>query len=239
MRIVLDLAWGAAVGIAPTVFKEMGAEVICLHDRADGNSINVDCGSTHLAPVQAAVLQHNADLGLAFDGDADRVLAVDDRGNPINGDYILYFWGKSLQAAQQLPENLIVSTVMANLGFERAWEKAGGKLLRTSVGDRYVQAQMQATGAMLGGEQSGHILCPHYGVTGDGISTGLHLAALVKRSGTSLSQLAAQSFTTYPQLLINVRVENQRATDELAQLRQSCKAPLLKPKQLWETKGAF
>ena len=209
MRIVLDLAWGAAVGIAPTVFKEMGADVICLHDRADGNRINVDCGSTHLAPVQAAVLQHNADLGLAFDGDADRVLAVDDRGNPINGDYILYFWGKSLQAAQQLPQNLIVSTVMANLGFERAWEKAGGKLLRTSVGDRYVQAQMQATGAMLGGEQSGHILCPHYGVTGDGISTGLHLAALVKGSGTSLSQLAAQSFTTYPQLLVNIRVENQ------------------------------
>ena len=209
MRIVLDLAWGAAVGIAPKVFQEMGAEVICLHDRADGDSINVGCGSTHLAPVQAAVLQYNADLGLAFDGDADRVLAVDDRSNPINGDYILYLWGKSLQAAQQLPENLIISTVMANLGFERAWETQGGKLIRTDVGDRYVQAQMQATGAMLGGEQSGHILCPHYGVTGDGISTGLHLAALVKQSGTSLSQLAAHSFTTYPQLLKNVRVENR------------------------------
>lgn len=209
MRIVLDLAWGAAVGIAPTVFKEMGAEVICLHDKADGDSINVNCGSTYLAPVKAAVLQHNADLGLAFDGDADRVLAVDDRGNSINGDYILYLWGKSLQASQQLPQNLIVSTVMANLGFERAWETQGGKLLRTDVGDRYVQAQMQATGAMLGGEQSGHILCPHYGVTGDGISTGLHLAALVKQSGTNLSQLADCSFTTYPQLLKNVRVENR------------------------------
>ncbi len=209
MRIVLDLAWGAAVKIAPAVFTEMGAEVICLHDRADGDLINVDCGSTHLAPLQAAVLQHNADLGLAFDGDADRVLAVDDRANPINGDYILYLWGKSLQAAQKLPGNTIVSTVMANLGFERAWEKQGGKLFRTSVGDRYVQAQMQTTGAMLGGEQSGHILCPHYGVTGDGISTGLHLAALVKRSGLNLSQLAEGSFTTYPQLLKNVRVENR------------------------------
>ncbi|WP_009633046.1 phosphoglucosamine mutase [Synechocystis sp. PCC 7509] len=209
MRIVLDLAWGAAVGIAPAVFTEMGAEVICLHNKADGDLINVNCGSTHLAPIQAAVLQHKADLGLAFDGDADRVLAVDDRAKPINGDYILYLWGKSLQAAQQLPKNTIVSTVMANLGFERAWEKQGGKLYRTSVGDRYVQAQMQTTGAMLGGEQSGHILCPHYGVTGDGISTGLHLAALVKRSGTTLSQLAAQSFTTYPQILKNVRVENR------------------------------
>ncbi|MBW4662835.1 MAG: phosphoglucosamine mutase [Chroococcus sp. CMT-3BRIN-NPC107] len=209
MRIVLDLAWGAAVGIAPAVFKEMGAEVICLHNQADGDLINVNCGSTHLAPLQEAVLKHNADLGLAFDGDADRVLAVDDRANPINGDYILYLWGKSLQATQQLPNNTIVSTVMANLGFERAWEKQGGKLFRTNVGDRYVQAQMQTTGAMLGGEQSGHILCPHYGVTGDGIATGLHLAALVKRSGTSLSQLATSSFTTYPQLLKNVRVENR------------------------------
>lgn len=209
MRIVLDMAWGAAVGIAPAAFAEMGAEVICLHNQADGDAINVGCGSTHLAPLQNAVLQHNADLGLAFDGDADRVLAVDDRGHPINGDYILYLWGQSLQAAQQLPANLIVSTVMANLGFERAWEKQGGKLLRTDVGDRYVQAQMQTTGAMLGGEQSGHILCPHYGVTGDGISTGLHLAALVKQSGTSLAQLATQSFTTYPQLLKNVRVENR------------------------------
>lgn len=209
MRIVLDLAWGAAVGIAPTVFQEMGAEVICLHDKADGDLINVGCGSTHLEALQAAVLHSKADLGLAFDGDADRVLAVDDRGNAINGDYILYLWGKSLQATQQLPENLIVSTVMANLGFERAWEKQGGKLLRTNVGDRYVQAQMQVTGAMLGGEQSGHILCPHYGVTGDGISTGLHLAALVKKSGTKLSHLAASSFNTYPQLLKNVRVENR------------------------------
>lgn len=209
MRIVLDLAWGAAVGLAPAAFREMGAEVICLHDKADGDRINVNCGSTHLASLQAAVLANNADLGFAFDGDADRVLAVDDLGNPIDGDYILYLWGQSLQAAQQLPGNIIVSTVMANLGFERAWQKQGGKLIRTAVGDQYVQAQMHNMGAMLGGEQSGHILCHHYSVTGDGLLTALHVAALVKQAGVNLSQLAVQSFSTYPQLLKNVRVEDR------------------------------
>jgi len=209
MRIVLDLAWGAAVNLAPTIFREMGAEVICLHDKPDGDRINVNCGSTHLASLQAAVQQHSANLGFAFDGDADRVLAVDDQGRSVDGDYILYLWGQTLRQAQQLPGNLIVSTVMANLGFERAWEKQGGKLIRTPVGDQYVQAEMLRTGGMLGGEQSGHILCRHYGVTGDGLLTALHLAALVQQAGVNLSELVAQSFQTYPQLLRNVRVEDR------------------------------
>ncbi|MFH7028348.1 MAG: phosphoglucosamine mutase [Heteroscytonema crispum UTEX LB 1556] len=206
MKIVLDLAWGASVGLAPSVFQEMGAEVICLHHEADGSRINVNCGSTHLDILQAAVKENNADLGFAFDGDADRVLAVDNTGRPVNGDYILYLWGRSLQQQQQLPDDLIVSTVMANLGFERAWKQLGGKLTRTAVGDQYVQAEMQRTGAMLGGEQSGHILCRHYGITGDGLLTALHVAALVKQAGVSLGQLIEQSFQTYPQLLRNVRV---------------------------------
>ncbi|HEY9783225.1 MAG TPA: phosphoglucosamine mutase [Leptolyngbyaceae cyanobacterium] len=209
IRVVLDLAWGAAVGLAPAVFQQMGAEAICLHDRPDGDRINVNCGSTHLDPLKAAVKQHSADLGFAFDGDADRVLAVDSQGRPIDGDYILYLWGQTLQAKQKLPDNLIVSTVMANLGFERAWEKQGGKLIRTSVGDQYVQAEMTRTGGMLGGEQSGHILCRHYGITGDGILTALHLTALVQSSGVSLAELVNQSFQTYPQLLRNVRVEDR------------------------------
>ncbi len=209
IRVVLDLAWGAAVGLAPKVFQQMGAEVICLHNQPDGDRINVNCGSTHLAPLIAAVRQQGADLGFAFDGDADRVLAVDSSGRPIDGDYILYLWGQSLQAAQKLPDNLIVSTVMANLGFERGWEKLGGKLIRTSVGDQYVQAEMLQTGGMLGGEQSGHILCHHYGITGDGLLTALHLTALVKQAGIPLAQLVNQSFQTYPQLLRNVRVEDR------------------------------
>ncbi|MBD2448758.1 phosphoglucosamine mutase [Nostoc sp. FACHB-152] len=206
MKIVLDLAWGAAVGLAPQVFMEMGAEVVCLHNAADGDRINVECGSTHLDILQAAVKEHHADMGFAFDGDADRVLAVDNTGRQVNGDYILYLWGRHLQQQQQLPDNLIVSTVMANLGFERAWQQQGGKLIRTAVGDQYVQAEMLRTGGMLGGEQSGHILCKHYGITGDGLLTALHIASLVKQAGVTLGELVDQSFQTYPQLLKNVRV---------------------------------
>ena len=206
MKIVLDLAWGAAVGLAPAIFQEMGAEIICLHNAADGDRINVNCGSTHLEMLEAAVREHHADVGFAFDGDADRVLAVDSTGRPVNGDYILYLWGQHLKQQNQLPDNLIVSTVMANLGFERAWQQQGGKLIRTAVGDQYVQAEMVKTGGMLGGEQSGHILCRHYGMTGDGLLTALHLAGLVKQTGVSLAQLVDQSFQTYPQLLRNVRV---------------------------------
>lgn len=209
MRIVLDLAWGASVSLAGQVFAELGAEVICLHDQPDGDRINVNCGSTHLNSLKEAVHQHSADMGFAFDGDADRVMAVDAQGRVVDGDYILYFWGQALRLAQKLPGDLIVATVMANLGFERAWKQLGGSLVRTAVGDQYVQAEMQRTGAMLGGEQSGHILCHHYSLTGDGMLTALHLASLVRESGVSLAQLIDQSFQTYPQLLRNVRVEDR------------------------------
>lgn len=209
LKIVLDLAWGAAAKLGKRVFCEMGAEVICLHDAPDGDRINVNCGSTHLASLKAAVLEHQADLGFAFDGDADRMMAVDSQGRVIDGDYILFLWGNALRQAGQLPGDMLVSTVMANLGFERAWEAQGGTLVRTAVGDQYVHAEMVKRGAMLGGEQSGHILCPHYSVSGDGMLTALHLAALVKQSGTSLAQLRDQSFQTYPQLLRNVRVEDR------------------------------
>ena len=208
MRVVLDLAWGAAVQLAPAVFRAMGAEVICLHAQPDGNRINVGCGSTHLSPLKAVVAQHQADLGFAFDGDADRVLAVDHQGRTIDGDYILYFWGQALQKEHKLPDNTIISTVMSNLGFERAWQRLGGQLIRTAVGDQHVHAEMLRRGAMLGGEQSGHILCRHYGVGGDGLLTALHLAALVQQKGHSLAEWVDQSFQTYPQLLCNVRVEN-------------------------------
>lgn len=209
MRIVLDLAWGAASLVAPDVFRAMGAEVICLHDRPDGDRINVNCGSTHLQKLQEAVKQHRADMGFAFDGDADRVLAVDDRSRPIDGDYILYLWGKTLQEAGQLPENRIVATVMSNLGFERAWQQLGGALSRTKVGDQHVHAEMLRAGAMLGGEQSGHIICRHYGIGGDGMMTALHIAALTAKSGATLGELVDGSFQTYPQLLRNVRVEDR------------------------------
>jgi phosphoglucosamine mutase len=209
MRIVLDLAWGASVRVAPAIFQQLGAEVISLHQLANGDRINVNCGSTHLDILQQGVREYQADLGFAFDGDADRVMAVDNQGRVIDGDYILYLWGNLLKQGQQLPDDLIVATVMANLGFERAWQRLGGKMQRTAVGDRYVQEAMWLTGAMLGGEQSGHILCHHHGVSGDGIQTALHLAALVSQSGSSLAELVDNSFQTYPQILRNIRVEDR------------------------------
>jgi phosphoglucosamine mutase len=206
VKVVLDLAWGAAAQVAPVAFQALGAETICLHDRPDGDRINVNCGSTHLASLQAAVQEHGADLGFAFDGDADRVLAVDSHGRIVDGDYILYLWGQSLRQSDRLPGDTIVATVMSNLGFERAWEQQGGKLVRAAVGDQYVHAEMLRHGSMLGGEQSGHILCPHYGVSGDGLMTALHLTALAHQANGSLAALVDQSFQTYPQRLKNVRV---------------------------------
>jgi phosphoglucosamine mutase len=209
LKIVLDMAWGAAAGIATQAFDSTQAEVIGIHGLPDGDRINVNCGSTHLEPLKAAVREHSADIGFAFDGDADRVIAVDGQGRIVDGDYILYFWGKMLKDAQRLPNNLIISTVMANLGFERAWNALGGELLRTQVGDQHVHAEMIDRGAKLGGEQSGHILCHHYSLTGDGILTALHLADLVQKVGGSLAALVDQSFATYPQRLDNIRVEDR------------------------------
>ncbi|NET10527.1 MAG: phosphoglucosamine mutase, partial [Symploca sp. SIO2B6] len=190
------------------IFSQLGAEILCLHDQPDGDRINVNCGSTHLAPLQAAVQNHQADLGFAFDGDADRVMAVDSQGRVVDGDYILYLWGQMLCQQNQLPDNTIISTVMANLGFERAWQQQGGTLIRTAVGDQHVHAEMIRRGAILGGEQSGHVLCHHYGISGDGTLTALHLAHLVKQSGGNLVDLVDSSFQTYPQVLKNVRVED-------------------------------
>ncbi|HSM80298.1 MAG TPA: phosphoglucosamine mutase [Nodosilinea sp.] len=209
MKIVLDLAWGSATRLAEQVFVEAGAEVIALHSAPDGERINVDCGSTHLEPLKVAIQAHGADLGFAFDGDADRVMAVDAQGRVVDGDYILYLWGKRLKEQGRLPNHTLISTVMANLGFERAWEKLGGTLVRTQVGDQHVYSEMVSRGAKLGGEQSGHILCHHYSLTGDGILTALHLATLVQALGGSLAALVDDSFQTYPQKLQNVRVTDR------------------------------
>lgn len=209
LKIVLDLAWGSATALAPKVFTTLGAQVICLHDQPLGDRINVNCGSTCLEPLRQAVKEHKADMGFAFDGDADRVLAVDNHGGIIDGDSILYLWGQRLLAEQRLPDARLVTTVMANLGFERAWQKLGGVMLRTPVGDQYVHAEMLKSGAMLGGEQSGHVLCRHYGVSGDGLLTAIHLATLGKEN-SPLSELMAQSFTPFPQLLKNVLVEDRQ-----------------------------
>lgn len=207
--IVLDLCWGSATACAADVFAALGAELTVLHGEPDGARINVNCGSTHLEPLRQAVLQQGAAMGFAFDGDADRMLAVDGRGRVVDGDHVLFLWGAALQDAQALPEQRLVATVMSNLGFERAWQARGGVLERTPVGDQHVHAAMVSTGAALGGEQSGHILSAAHGLAGDGVLTALQLASLCRARQLTLADWFDQSFQAYPQKLVNVRVPDR------------------------------
>jgi phosphoglucosamine mutase len=211
--IVLDLCHGSATACGEEVFSALGAELTVLHGQPDGSRINVGCGSTHLEPLCQAVLERGAAMGFAFDGDADRMLAVDGRGRVVDGDQILYLWGQALMAEGALPGNRIVATVMSNLGFEKAWQGCGGVLERTPVGDQYVHAAMEELGAGLGGEQSGHILSARHGMSGDGLLTALQVAALLAGRGQSLAEWLDGSFSAYPQILVNVTVpDRQRRT---------------------------
>ncbi|MEB3318517.1 MAG: phosphoglucosamine mutase [Cyanobacteriota bacterium] len=212
-KVVLDLCWGSATACGEEVFRALGADLVVLHGQPDGARINQGCGSTHLEPLRQAVIDSGAEMGFAFDGDADRMLAVDGRGRVVDGDQILYLWGSALRQAGLLPADRIVATVMSNLGFERAWQRGGGVLERTPVGDQYVHAAMEEFGAGLGGEQSGHILSAHHGMSGDGLLTALQVATLVHGRGQSLADWMEQSFRPYPQKLVNVTVlDRQRRT---------------------------
>jgi len=208
-RVVLDLCWGSATACGEAVFRALGAEPLVLHGEPDGRRINQGCGSTHLEPLRRAVLESGAAMGFAFDGDADRMLAVDGRGRVVDGDQILYLWGSSLRDAGALPDNRIVATVMSNLGFERAWTEAGGVLERTAVGDQYVHAAMEELGAGLGGEQSGHILSARHGMSGDGLLTALQVATLVHGRGQTLADWMDGSWSPFPQKLVNVTVPDR------------------------------
>ena len=208
--IVLDLCWGSATACGEAVFRALGADLTVLHGHPDGERINVGCGSTHLEPLRQAVLATGATMGFAFDGDADRMLAVDGRGRVVDGDQILFLWGGALQEASQLPDDRLVATVMSNLGFERAWQGRGGVLERTAVGDQHVHAAMEASGAALGGEQSGHILSSRHGMSGDGLLTALQVATLIHSRGTSLADWMESSFRPYPQRLVNVTVPDRQ-----------------------------
>ncbi|MCX5947730.1 MAG: phosphoglucosamine mutase [Cyanobacteria bacterium] len=210
VKVVLDLCWGSATACGEQVFRELGADLTVLHGQPDGARINQGCGSTHLEPLRQAVLEQQAAMGFAFDGDADRVLAVDGSGRIVDGDQILYLWGTALRQAGQLPDNRIVATVMSNLGFERAWTESGGLLERTAVGDQYVHAAMQELGAGLGGEQSGHILSAEHGMSGDGLLTALQVATLVHGRGQNLAEWMDGSWQSYPQKLVNVTVQDRQ-----------------------------
>ena len=209
VHVVVDAANGAAIRVVPDVYARAGARVTVINDRTDGVAINDDCGATHLNGLRAAVAEHGADLGLAHDGDADRCLAVDARGEVVDGDAILAILALDLHERGALSAGTVAATVMSNLGFHKAMAAHGIAVAETQVGDRYVLERMRSDGLALGGEQSGHVILLEHATTGDGILTGLHLLRRVASAGP-LADLAAV-MTRLPQVLVNVRVPDKTA----------------------------
>ncbi len=215
MKLVIDCANGASYKVAEKVFRDLGADVTAIHNDPDGLNINERCGSTHPEDLQAMVLSTGADLGLAFDGDADRLIAVDELGRLIDGDKMIYICAKMLKDNNELPENMVTATVMSNIGFHRAVEAIGCKVETTQVGDRYVLESMLKTGCAIGGEQSGHIIFLNHTTTGDGILSALQLLKGIKSSGTKPSALADE-VTIYPQVLKNAENKNENKKKYMA-----------------------
>ena len=208
LKVVLDCANGAAYKVAPIVFDELGASVITINSEPNGNNINDKCGSTHPQKLQEAVLKHKADLGLAYDGDADRLIAVNEDGNIVDGDHIMILSAIYLKKKSKLAQDTLVVTVMSNIGLTIAAKEHGVKLSTTGVGDRYVLEEMKNSGYNLGGEQSGHMIFLDYNTTGDGVLSSLVLAQIVLEEQKKLSELAAV-MTQYPQVLVNARIKNE------------------------------
>lgn len=209
LKIVVDCAEGASFYTSIEALKELGADVVAIHNNPDGSNINANCGSTHMEELQARVVYEKANLGLAFDGDADRLLAVDEMGNVIDGDQIMAIIGNHMKSKGKLSKNIIVATIMSNLGFFLMGEKNKIKIEQTKVGDRYVLERMREVGASLGGEQSGHIIFLDENTTGDGLLSALHLLEVVVESGKPLSELS-KVMEVMPQALVNARVPNHK-----------------------------
>ncbi len=217
-KVVLDCGFGAAFKVAPRAFRALGAEVLEYNSMADGSRINVNCGSTNPAYVQEMVVANQAHLGFAFDGDADRVIAIDEKGEIVDGDHLMAILALDLIERGKLSENAIAATVYSNLGLQEVLERAGGRVVSTQAGDRYVLAAMLEHGLVLGGEQSGHIIMLNHNTTGDGVLTAVQVASTLRRCGKTLSQ-AARVMRTFPQVLESVRVENKQAVAESRQLQ--------------------
>ena len=213
VKVALDCANGSAWSIAPSVFKALGADVYVINDRPDGLNINTNAGSTHIEGLQKYVKENGMDVGFAFDGDADRCLAVDEKGELVDGDKILYIYGRYMKERNKLVNNTIVTTVMSNFGLYKALDDAGIGYAKTAVGDKYVYEHMVQHGDRIGGEQSGHIIFSKYARTGDGILTSLKLMEVMLAKKLPLSRLA-EPVTIYPQVLINVRVKDKRAAQD-------------------------
>ena len=227
LRVVLDCAHGASFRTSPRALEEAGADLLVINAEPDGLNINLESGSTHPEAVAAAVLEHRADVGLAHDGDADRLIAVDERGQVVDGDTIIAALAIDMKHEGRLKGDLVVSTVMANLGFRRAMQSAGIELIETDVGDRYVVEAMIARGAVLGGEQSGHVILTEHATTGDGLITALRLLRLLA-DGQKLSEVASV-VEKHPQVIRNVKVKNKStlgASKEVASAVKASKARL-------------
>lgn len=222
-RLVIDCANGSATEVAPQIFQRIGATVEWICASPDGRNINLNCGSLHLHPLQRRVIETGADLGIAFDGDADRALFVSGNGKIVDGDAVLFLAAVALKRAGKLSADLVVATVMSNLGLEKALESYGIRMLRTAVGDKYVLEEMLRRGAVLGGEQSGHVIFLEYATTGDGLLTALRVLDIVRDSRRSLDELADE-VKTLPQKLVNVRVKYKRPLDELKTVQAEIQA---------------
>lgn len=223
VRIVLDCAHGAGYRVAPAVLTELGAEVIPLGVSPDGLNINDGCGSMHPEVMAAKVREYRADIGMALDGDADRVIFVDESGNEVDGDHILALCGTELLQQGALKKKTVVATVMSNMGLDIAMKQVGGKVVRTAVGDRYVVEEMQRGGYNLGGEQSGHMIFLDHNTTGDGILSALQVLAIMQRKNKPLSELA-QIMTSLPQVLVNVKVRKRADLSKIAPVKEAMKA---------------
>jgi len=207
-KIVLDCANGASFVITPRVFAELGAEIITINDKPNGININNNCGSVHPASLRKEVLRQKADLGFSYDGDADRVIAVDEKGNIVDGDQIMVICALNFIKKAQLPGKIVVTTLMSNIGFDRTIEKVGGKVVRANIGDRYVLEMMKKVNTVLGGEQSGHIIFSQYSTTGDGLLTSLQLMKVLREEEKPLSNLSSV-MEKFPQIILNYKVKDK------------------------------
>ena len=206
MKIILDTCHGSASVFAENIFKRLGASVYVINSNVDGSKINVKCGSTCLDPLKKAIKEFNAEIGFSFDGDADRVIGIDSEENILDGDHILFLWGRELMREKNLSRNLLITTVMSNLGFEKAWNELGGILIRTPVGDKFIHEEINKQKAELGGEQSGHILSKINNYSGDGVLTAIQIANLCKKKNLILRDLLKTSFRGFPQKLTNIEL---------------------------------
>ena len=222
MRIVIDCSNGSAYKIMPSVLRELGADVIAINDRPDGLNINVNCGTSYPRTLQKAVMDYRADIGIAHDGDADRTIICDENSEMVDGDKIMAICALDMKQEGTLKGNAVVATVMSNIGFELFLKKAGIKLIRTKVGDRYVVEEMLKRGCNIGGEQSGHIVFLDLNTTGDGPITALQILSVISRREKKLSELASQ-IPIYPQILINVTVNRKRDIDEFPKIKNAIK----------------